>query len=66
MSTRIISLRLSEQVVSQADELAKAHGISRSKLVELLLQQAVDGDSQRLDTQRLREKADHPFFWKGA
>ncbi|MBW8859366.1 MAG: hypothetical protein JF570_06410 [Caulobacter sp.] len=65
MSTRIISLRVSEQCVDVADTLARELGMSRSKLVEFLIDRAAADNARRKDRERLERLADQRTFnWK--
>jgi metal-responsive CopG/Arc/MetJ family transcriptional regulator len=65
MSTRIISLRLPDELVDQIDQFAAETKISRNKLFELAIRHQLDVDAKRKDSDRLKEMADRPFSWRG-
>jgi hypothetical protein len=57
MKTRIVSVRLSENAVVQADRLQKFYGISRSKLIEQLLENEIKDIERVNDEKWQRENA---------
>lgn len=66
MGTRIISLRVSARCVDVADELARELSMSRSKLVEFLIEHAAAENARRKDPEHLQRMADQrAFSWKG-
>lgn len=53
-------------MLHQGDALARANGLSRSKFIEILIEQALAADSLWHDAKRIQERADHPFAWKAS